>query len=49
LHACSIASMIQVVFEHAQKLSKSEKVEFQPPIQDWWKISDILVSHSIQN
>jgi len=31
-----------VVFEHAQKLSTSKKgFSFQPPVTNWWKVSDI--------
>jgi len=31
-----------VVFEHAQKFSTSGKrFGFQPPVRNWWKISDI--------
>ena len=39
---CCYGLLHQVVFEHAQKFSRSKKMAFQPPVRNWWKISDIL-------
>ena len=34
-----------VIFEHAQKLSISQrKIGFQPPVRNWWKVSDISIA-----
>ena len=42
----SSTTLMRVVLEHAQKFSRIQtKIGFQPPVINWWKISDIFVKY----